>query len=109
VIGGGYNEFVGFAMVHRKTIALVDEEVRPPRLVQLAEGKIRPSRPVQLPRGRSDHPGRCRQEASKQRIRVRIVRLASRLSKVAVAGHPSNGENLKTSKITLEGNVSLLI
>jgi hypothetical protein len=27
----------------------------------------------------------------------------------AVAGHPSNGENLKTSKTTLEGLVSLVI
>jgi hypothetical protein len=29
--------------------------------------------------------------------------------KVAAAGHPSNGENLKTSKFTLEGLVSLVI
>jgi hypothetical protein len=29
--------------------------------------------------------------------------------KVAVAGHPSNGENLKTSKTALEGLVSLLV
>jgi hypothetical protein len=28
---------------------------------------------------------------------------------VAVAGHPSNGENLKTSKTALEGLVSLVI
>jgi hypothetical protein len=27
----------------------------------------------------------------------------------AVAGHPSNGENLKTSKTTIEGLVSLVI
>jgi hypothetical protein len=27
----------------------------------------------------------------------------------AVAGHPSDGENLKTSKIVLEGLVSLVI
>jgi hypothetical protein len=29
--------------------------------------------------------------------------------KVAAAGHPSNGENLKTSKFTLEGLVFLVI
>jgi hypothetical protein len=40
---------------------------------------------------------------------VEIVRLASRLSKVVVTGHPSDGENLKTSKFTLEGHVSLVI
>jgi hypothetical protein len=28
---------------------------------------------------------------------------------VVVAGHPSDGENLKTSKFTLEGLVSLVI
>jgi hypothetical protein len=28
---------------------------------------------------------------------------------VAVAGHPSDGENLKTSKITIEGLVSLVV
>jgi hypothetical protein len=28
---------------------------------------------------------------------------------VAVAGHPSNGEKLKTSKTTLEGLVSLVV
>jgi hypothetical protein len=44
-----------------------------------------------------------------QRTRVRIARLASRLNKVAVTGHPSDGENLKTSKFALEGHVSLVI
>jgi hypothetical protein len=29
--------------------------------------------------------------------------------KGAVAGHPSDGENLKTSKTTLEGLVSLVV
>jgi hypothetical protein len=57
----------------------------------------------------SDRPGRCRREASKQRTRVGIARLASRLSKVTVTGHPCDGENLKTSKFTLEGHVSLVI
>jgi hypothetical protein len=44
-----------------------------------------------------------------QRTRVRIARLASRLNKVAITGHPSDGENLKTSKFALEGHVSLVI
>jgi hypothetical protein len=82
-----------------------------------------PPRPVQPPRRgsqtawagltaqgwRSDRPGRCRREASKRRTRVGIARLASRLSKVAVVGHPSDGENVKTSKFALEGHVSLVI
>jgi hypothetical protein len=40
---------------------------------------------------------------------VGIARLASRLSKVAVTGHLSDGENQKTSKFTLEGHLSLVI
>jgi hypothetical protein len=55
------------------------------------------------------HPGHCRREALKQRTHVGITRLASRLNKVAVARHPSDGENLKTSKFALEGHVSLII
>jgi hypothetical protein len=61
------------------------------------------------PGGRLDRPGHCCLEASKWRTRVGIARLASRLSKVVVAGHPSDGENLKTSKFALEGHVSLVI
>jgi hypothetical protein len=53
--------------------------------------------------------GAAQREASKRRTHIRIARLASRLSKVAVAGHPSDGENLKTSKFALKGHVSLVI
>jgi hypothetical protein len=47
-------------------------------------------------------------ETSKQRTRVGIARLASRLSKFAVAGHPSDGAMTKISEFTLEGHVSLV-
>jgi hypothetical protein len=47
-------------------------------------------------------------ETSKRRTRVGITRLASRLNKFAVAGHPSDGAKTKTSKFTLEGHVSLV-
>jgi hypothetical protein len=47
-------------------------------------------------------------EPSKQRTRVGIARLASRLSKFAVAGHPSNGAMTKISEFALEGHVSLI-
>jgi hypothetical protein len=40
---------------------------------------------------------------------VGIARACVESKKVAVAGHPSDGENLKTSKTTLEGLVSLVI
>jgi hypothetical protein len=39
----------------------------------------------------------------------RIARLASRLSKFAVARHPSDGAMTKTSEFALEGHVSLVI
>jgi hypothetical protein len=47
-------------------------------------------------------------ETSKQRTRVGIARLASRLSKFAVAGHPSDGVMTKISDFTLKGHVSLI-
>jgi hypothetical protein len=47
-------------------------------------------------------------ETSKRRTRVRIARLASRLSKFAVARHPSDGAMTKISEFALEGHVSLI-
>jgi hypothetical protein len=44
----------------------------------------------------------------KRRTRVGIARLASRLSKFAVARHPSDGAMAKTSEFALEGHVSLV-
>jgi hypothetical protein len=43
-----------------------------------------------------------------RRTRVRIARLVSRLSKFAVARHPSDGAMTKITKFTLEGHVSLI-
>jgi hypothetical protein len=51
---------------------------------------------------------RCSLETSKQRTHVGIARLASSLSKFAVAGHPSNGAMTKISEVALEGHVSLV-
>jgi hypothetical protein len=48
-------------------------------------------------------------ETSKRRTRVEITRLASRLSKFAVIGHPFDGAMTKTFEFTLEGHVSLII
>jgi hypothetical protein len=39
---------------------------------------------------------------------VGIARLASRLSKFAVAGHPSDGAMTKISNFALKGHVSLI-
>jgi hypothetical protein len=57
---------------------------------------------------RSDRCATRSPETLKQRTRVGIARLASRLSKFAVAGHPSDGAMTKTSEFTLEGHVSLV-
>jgi hypothetical protein len=38
-----------------------------------------------------------------------IARVALELRRLAVDVHPSDGANLKTSKIALEGHVSLVI
>jgi hypothetical protein len=48
-------------------------------------------------------------ETSKRRTRVGIARLASRLSKFSVDGHPSDGAMTKISEFTLEGHVYLVI
>jgi hypothetical protein len=51
---------------------------------------------------------RCSLESSKLRTCVRITRLALRLSKFAVAGHPSDGAKTKNSMFVLDGHVSLV-
>jgi hypothetical protein len=47
-------------------------------------------------------------ETSKQRTRVGIARLASRLSKFAAAGHPFDRAKVKISEFALEGLVFVL-
>jgi hypothetical protein len=47
-------------------------------------------------------------ETSKRRTHIGITRLASRLNKFSVAGHPSDGAMTKISKLSLEKHVSLI-
>jgi hypothetical protein len=47
-------------------------------------------------------------DTSKRRTRIGIARLASRLSKFAVAGHSSDGAMTKISDFALKGHVSLI-
>jgi hypothetical protein len=47
-------------------------------------------------------------ETSKRRTHARIARLALRLRKFGVAGHPSDGVMTKISEFSLEGHVSLI-
>jgi hypothetical protein len=51
---------------------------------------------------------RCSPETSKRRTRIGISRLASRLSKFAIAGHPSDGAMTKISDFALKVHVSLI-
>jgi hypothetical protein len=48
-------------------------------------------------------------ETSKRRTRIGIAWLCVEAKQGAVAGHPSDGEDMKTSKSSLEGLVSLVI
>jgi hypothetical protein len=102
-IGGGYTEFVRFAVVHQKTTGY---SVEPQNRGRRLDEKVRPPRPVEPPRrggqtpgvgqiaragltaqgGRSDRPGCQRRDASKWRTRVGIARLASRLSRLRSPG-----------------------
>jgi hypothetical protein len=119
-IDGGYTEFAGFAVVHQKTTGLLGWAIKPRSKTWRGGAATQAGSTAQegrsdylgrsnRPGGLSDRPDRCRWESSKQRTHVGIARLASRLSKVAVAGYPSDGENLKTSNFSLVGHVSLVI
>jgi hypothetical protein len=119
-IGRGYTKFVGFAVAHQKTTGLLDGATKPRPKTRRGGAATQTGSTAQegrsdclgrshRPGGQSDHPGRSRREALKRRTLVGIARLASRLSKVAVVRHPSDGENLKTSKFALEWHVSLVI
>jgi hypothetical protein len=100
-IGGGYTEFAGFAVVHQKTTvgSLVDPQSQDRRTED----------------GAAAAPDRSEQCATTQSgifeaEDTRWDRKACVQAKqVAVAGHLSDGENLKTSKTTLEGLVSLVV
>jgi hypothetical protein len=64
---------------------------------------VRPVRSTSLTGVRRRSP-----ETLKRRTRVEITRLALRLSKFAVTGHPSIGAMTKISEFALEGHVSLV-
>jgi hypothetical protein len=51
---------------------------------------------------------RCSPETSKRRTHAEITRHASRPSKFAVAGHPSDGAKTKFFEFSLEGHVYLV-
>jgi hypothetical protein len=92
-IGGGYTEFVGFAVVHQKTTGLLGWATKPSPKTRRGDAATQAGSTAQegqsnrlgrynRPGGRSDRTSRCRREASKRRTRVGITMLASRLSRL---------------------------
>jgi hypothetical protein len=84
-----------------------------PWLIHKANTKELKTKVQQLQTGltsayRFDRCARRSPETSKRRTRIGIARLASRLSKYAVAGHPSDGAKTKNFEFTLGGLVSLV-
>jgi hypothetical protein len=84
---------LGYSVEPQNRGRRLDEEVRPPRPVkpprrgsQTAWGRSDLPDRSNRPGGRSDRPGLWRQDASKRRTRVRIARLASRLSRLRSLG-----------------------
>jgi hypothetical protein len=84
---------LGYSVEPQNRGRRLDEVVRPPWPVQpprrggqTAWGRSDCSSRSNRPRGRSDRPGRRRRDASKQRTRVGIARLASRLSRLQSPG-----------------------
>jgi hypothetical protein len=113
-IGGGYTEFAGFPVVHQKTTGFLGWSTKPK-----PENRRRccsSSRPVWLVgtglTGEDHLSDRCATTQSRifEAEDTRRGRKACVEAKQgAVVGHPSDEENLKTSKTALEGLVSLVI
>jgi hypothetical protein len=113
-IGGGYTEFVGFPVVHQKTTGFLGWSTKPrPKNRRRCCSSSRPVWPVGTGLAGEEHRSdRCAttQSGIFEAEDTRRDRMACVEAKQgAVVGHPSDGENLKTSKTALEGFVSLVI
>jgi hypothetical protein len=102
---------LGYSVEPQNRGRKLDEEMRPPRPVQPPRRGSRIAWAGQIARvglaaqgGRSDRPGRFEAEDSRQDRKACIE-----AKEVVVTGHPSDEENLKTSKFALEGLVSLVL
>jgi hypothetical protein len=119
-IGGGYTEFAGFAVVHQKTTGLLGWATKP-RLKTWRGGAATQAGST-AQEGRSNRLGRSNLPAGVVRPPWSLLprsfeaedtrqdrKSCVEAKQVAVAGHPSDGDKMKTSKFYLEGNVSLVI
>jgi hypothetical protein len=89
VIGGGYIKFAGFAVVHQKITGLLSWATKP-------RPKTR--------RGCLAKTGSFKAEDTRRDHKACV-----KAKQGAIAGHRSDGENLKNSKTVPEGLVSLVI
>jgi hypothetical protein len=117
-ISGGYTEFAGFPLVHQETTGFLFLSTKPrPKNRRRCCSSSRPVWPVGLTGGyRSDWWGApvwpvCNDAVRNLRSGGRSAhRMACVVAKQGVvARHPSDRENLKTSKTAHEGLVSLVI
>jgi hypothetical protein len=117
-IGGGYTEFAGFPVVHQKTTgSLVDPQSQDRRTEDGAAAVQNRSDRWVWPVGtgltdvehRSDRCATTRSGDFEAEDTRRDRMACVEATQGAVAGHPSDGEDMKTSKSALEGLVSLVI
>jgi hypothetical protein len=118
-IGGGYTEFAGFAVVDQKTTGLLGWVTKPRPKTRRGGAATQASSTAQEGRshrlGRSNRPGVAVWPPGSLPLRSveaedthRDRKACIEAKQVMVAGHPSDGENLNTSKFALEGLVSLV-
>jgi hypothetical protein len=118
-IGGGYNEFAAFAVVHQKTTGLLCWSTKPRLKTRWGGAGTQAGSTAQ--EGRLDCQGRSNRQGAvwppwsllsrsfEAEDTRRDRKACVEAKQVAVARHPSDGENLKTTKFTLEGHVSRVI
>jgi bifunctional ADP-heptose synthase (sugar kinase/adenylyltransferase) len=100
-IGGVYTEFAGFPVVHQKTNGSLVDPQSQDRRTEDGAAAAAPNR--------SDRCATTQSRIFEAENTHRDRKACVEAKQIAVVGHPSDGEILKTSKTALEGLVSLVI
>jgi hypothetical protein len=113
-IGGGYTKFAGFPVVHQKTTRFLGWSTKPrPKNRRRCCSSARPAWPVGTGLTGGDHRSdRCETTQSEDfeaEDTRRDCMACTEATQGVIAGHPSDGEDMKTSKSALKGLVSLVI
>jgi hypothetical protein len=125
-IGGGYTESAGFVVVHQKTTRLLGWATKPRLKTRRGGAATQAGSTTQ--EGRSDclgqsnrswgavclwgavwPPGSLPPRSFEAEDTRRDRKACVEAKQVAIASHPSDVENLKTSRFAIEGHVSLVI